>query len=258
MTALRNLITAACLCAAGIAPALAQGTTFTNGTFTAGDLTGWQSFGDVKAVNGRVRTTTASVLYDDDNLGSGNEGFMNESGTGAVDFGDPSTPTLAGIPVANFDLGGGFAYEGSAIRQNFTAFGGSALTVKFDWALSSADTAMPDFGFLAINNDVFKIVDTTSPVRSGNFLGTFVDAANTSWSWYQTSFTYQTTGNGAVSLALGVVDMGDTQYTSQMRFDNVSVSAVPEPQTYALMLAGLGFIGGIIRRRQKKAGAKWV
>jgi hypothetical protein len=35
----------------------------------------------------------------------------------------------------------------------------------------------------------------------------------------------------------------------------VEISAVPEPETYALMLAGLGLIGGIARRRAKKRAA---
>jgi hypothetical protein len=32
--------------------------------------------------------------------------------------------------------------------------------------------------------------------------------------------------------------------------DNVSVAAVPEPETYALMLAGLGALGFVARRRR--------
>jgi opacity protein-like surface antigen len=33
--------------------------------------------------------------------------------------------------------------------------------------------------------------------------------------------------------------------------DNVSVTAVPEPETYALMLAGLGLMGAVARRRRQ-------
>ena len=32
--------------------------------------------------------------------------------------------------------------------------------------------------------------------------------------------------------------------------DNVSVTAVPEPEAFALMLAGLGLLGGVVRRRK--------
>lgn len=36
-------------------------------------------------------------------------------------------------------------------------------------------------------------------------------------------------------------------------FDNVTISAIPEPETYALMLAGLGLLGFAAPRRQRKA-----
>jgi hypothetical protein len=36
---------------------------------------------------------------------------------------------------------------------------------------------------------------------------------------------------------------------------NISVSAVPEPETYAMMLAGLGLLGFVARRRKKTESA---
>jgi hypothetical protein len=32
--------------------------------------------------------------------------------------------------------------------------------------------------------------------------------------------------------------------------DNLQVAAVPEPETYAMLLAGLGLVGAIARRRK--------
>jgi hypothetical protein len=37
-----------------------------------------------------------------------------------------------------------------------------------------------------------------------------------------------------------------------MYLDNVSVSAVPEPETYAMLVAGLGMLGFMGRRRQQR------
>ena len=35
--------------------------------------------------------------------------------------------------------------------------------------------------------------------------------------------------------------------------NGLTVAAVPEPETYAMLVAGLGFIGVVSRRRSKKA-----
>lgn len=50
----------------------------------------------------------------------------------------------------------------------------------------------------------------------------------------------------------GVVLWGDTTTGSSAWIDNatITVTAVPEPETYAMFLAGLGLVGAIARRRQ--------
>ncbi len=54
------------------------------------------------------------------------------------------------------------------------------------------------------------------------------------------SFTFQIEGVGNQSLS------DESWAMDQLR---VSVNAVPEPQTYALMVAGLGLLGAVVRRR---------
>ena len=39
---------------------------------------------------------------------------------------------------------------------------------------------------------------------------------------------------------------------SALLIDNLSVTAVPEPETYAMLLAGLGVMGAVVRRRKAK------
>ena len=43
-----------------------------------------------------------------------------------------------------------------------------------------------------------------------------------------------------------------TTYGPFLQLDNINVAAVPEPETYAMLLAGLGLMGGIARRRKQK------
>ena len=67
------------------------------------------------------------------------------------------------------------------------------------------------------------------------------------------SFTHNFTNSGPVTVGFGVVDINDVAGVSEFRIDNISVSAVPEPETYAMLLAGLGLVGAFTRRRKAQA-----
>lgn len=231
-------------------PAFAAGTTFTNGDFSGGSLANWTTAGDVLVVgNNKVAAlTTASVDYQDDF--PLDAGFNNNSGNAAVDFSLASD--LAGISFASLDTAGGdFTYEGSAIRQDFFATAGDTLTVSFDWTFLSADKTFADFGFVAINDTVVKFVDAFSAPAASKFNDTFGDFDDVTWGWASATYTYTAASTGAVSLVLGVVDIGDYSGTSELRVDNVAVTAVPEPKDWMLMLAGLGLVGMMVGRSRR-------
>jgi hypothetical protein len=46
---------------------------------------------------------------------------------------------------------------------------------------------------------------------------------------------------------------GTDGFDHYFRLDSSQVAAVPEPETYAMMLAGLGLIGFAARRRKQQA-----
>jgi hypothetical protein len=78
----------------------------------------------------------------------------------------------------------------------------------------------------------------------GSSAQSFALASNAPWARY--SITFNPTASGAYTLSFqngGGDNMG-------AMLDNVSVAAVPEPETYALMLAGLGLLGFMARRRK--------
>jgi hypothetical protein len=66
--------------------------------------------------------------------------------------------------------------------------------------------------------------------------------------WHQFSQTFALSA-GEVTLRFKARGASDSVGGS---LDNVSVTAVPEPDSYALMLAGLGLMAAIARRRSKR------
>jgi PEP-CTERM motif len=59
-------------------------------------------------------------------------------------------------------------------------------------------------------------------------------------------------------LALDFVPTGNTNLSylpASIFFDGLTVTAVPEPETYAMLLAGLGLLGFAARRRKLKEAA---
>lgn len=252
MNTARQLLAAATLIATGIAPALANGTTFQNGSFNDGQA-GWSLWGDAQ-----IRTTgskiavlsTATTGFEDDAPLAA--GYNNNSGVSPVNFFE--APDLAGLAPSLLDIGG-FAVEASAISQDFQAVAGDTITVNFDWAFLSTDAQNADYGFIAINDTVVSVVNINSTPKVSSFSGTFGDFNDVAWNWTGASYSYVANNSGAVRLVIGVVDLNDDLATSEFRVDNISVSAVPEPETIAMLLAGLGVIGAVARRRQGQVKA---
>jgi hypothetical protein len=93
----------------------------------------------------------------------------------------------------------------------------------------------------------------------GGFSGYCWDDANTCGpsGWIQSEYTF--TATGSYYLEFGVANWGDEVYDSALAFDfnglNAAnfpnaplITAVPEPETYAMMLAGLALLGSRVRR----------
>jgi hypothetical protein len=81
-------------------------------------------------------------------------------------------------------------------------------------------------------------------VAFGSALGSYSLGQFAGFTSYSLAFTPATTG--AVTLSFAGVGRDNVG----MLLDNVSVTAVPEPQTYALLALGLLAVGVAVRRRQ--------
>ncbi len=120
----------------------------------------------------------------------------------------------------------GSTNQAGILSHSFAATAGTAYTATFDLAgnqRGGSDSLLVNFG-------------TASQ--------TFNLASNAPWNTYSMSFT----ANANTSYDLSFHNAGGDNIGIVL--DNVLVSAVPEPETYAMLLAGLGLMGTIARRRK--------
>jgi len=224
-----------------------------NGDFESG-LAGWATIGDASLVaapapfGSQLWLTTASVLDQDDSPLAA--GALNRSGTAAVDlFSSNALTAFFGLSPTGLDpdpAAGIQAIEGSAARQSFSASAGDVLSFRWNFGTSEqGDLAQGDYGFLVIDGEI-KVLARPS---DATLAGSFGNALQTGYASY--SVTLGTTGTH--TLSFGVVDVGDISVTSTLAIDGVTITAVPEPASWATMLAGLVALSAFGRARSRRS-----
>jgi len=217
------------------APALAV----SNGQFTQG-LNGWDTLGDVSVQSPNTLVLTSALDATDDLGGSFN--FSGAPAQMALNVG--GVEEFAGLSIGalnGVNPGLDEAAEGSVARQMFSVQAGDTLSLS--WQLLTNEQgpdAKSDLGFLVLNGTLFELA--LAPNATG--AGALGFAAGTGWS----TFTHTFTQSGLASLALGVVDRGDFVTTSALAVQNVSITPVPEPRTWALVLGGAAVLLAARRR----------
>lgn len=136
-------------------------------------------------------------------------------------------------------------------QLDYTLNGGSTWTIGF-WnnagLLSPQDTFYPftvDLTSISgANNNPgfgFRIVSIFSPLAFDQ---------NATLQDFTANSAYMRANSNASYTAGGGTTTGDYGTTGTWRFDNVTINAVPEPQSYALIIAGLLVAVVFFRRRQ--------
>jgi len=87
-------------------------------------------------------------------------------------------------------------------------------------------------------------------VLIGALIGTFTDTPATPADWFLIGYSKQVTLLSAGHIWASV---NDTFHNNNTGHFDVNVTAVPEPETYAMLLAGLGLMGAVARRKKQKS-----
>ncbi|HEY9065471.1 MAG TPA: PEP-CTERM sorting domain-containing protein [Burkholderiaceae bacterium] len=192
---------------------------------TTDSLAGWNVQGDVVAQGGTITLTTA---YLD---GAGDQP-SNLSGDSAVDIG--TLEAAAGVAPFALDLSPEeYGTEGSLVGQSFAAAVGQ--TLSFDWSFGTLETLFQDHAFAVINGQVFTLATAGAPGSATQ------------------SFSYTFAQSGTATLAFGVIDTVDYLGVSSLNIGNLQlITPVPEPSTYAMLLAGLSWVGFVTQRRRSR------
>lgn len=126
--------------------------------------------------------------------------------------------------------------------KNSTMSQSISIAQAGSYALSFWYRASPGQGSINANTDT---LGWSFAGASGSVLNNWKLAGTDNWQQFKTVVTV--TGAGSQALSFSALGRSDG-YGGVV--DNVAVSAIPEPETFAMLLAGLGLMGAIARRRK--------
>lgn len=204
----------------------------TNGGFEAGSTAGW-----------------TSTIF----TGSNGTAGVYTNGSNAPVSGLPTTVNAAGGNYVYLTgQGGPGAYE---LRQSFTLTSAATVTIKFDHFANNFagvvynQNGLDPFAGVPVEFALVDLILTSTPnFDNSSPIQTFYsgsDAGGNPNPWTTYSFN--------VALGAGTYDLRFAQADNQSFFtqgvDNASVSFVPEPASWTMLIVGFGLVGAAARRR---------
>ena len=169
--------------------------------------------GDYKLTSSNCRGTPSTCFTSTPTSGLGS---LDQLGAALTNFGGGATVSLSRVDGAAFLLD---TIDFAPLYNNFSGYGSSTLDILFSFTLGNGSTSSQTMTIA--NTPGQRLTKTTIDFSSyGSLL---------SMGW-----TAKAGSSGFV------------------QFDNINVAAVPEPQTWALMMLGFGMLGGVLRQSKRK------
>lgn len=191
----------------------------TNGSFETGNFFGWSL--------SNVGGGTAPVVIKYNQAGNYPVGAFGEAIPNAVSGGNYAA--YFSSDTANPDT----------LSQIVNVVAGQTYNLSFDYYVPQNGYNNPNDATLsfAINgNQVGSVLQAGSP------------SGTTPQTWQSFTTSYTAAATGPVTLAFRFAGLGNT--AADFAVDKVSMTAVPEPATWAMMILGLGVVGTSMRRRR--------
>jgi len=156
------------------------------------------------------------------------------------------------LSLVSLALASGVAAN-AATSESFSALASQSFTKQFTVTPTTTNSLVLTAGALGaqLSSLSFSIAGgptVAAVLTGGNWVATFNDIRNAGYSFSALS-PLAVTVSGLTS---ATVPGGNALVTVSTRNGTI-VSSVPEPETFAMLLAGLGLMGAIAMRRNKSA-----
>ena len=187
-------------------------------------------------------------------------GFFSNASAVVIDF---DSPIPAGVTVNYFDNVAGVLGALPTINIAALQFTPSAIPSSGDALLlnSTSDSSAPQnqgalFSFATAQNFISMVGNDfggTDPEDNEQVFLTVFDVAGVVLGSTSVQGPYAQPNLQPISFAVSGIRYAAFTYTTDLGYysvDNVTATPVPEPETYAMLLAGLGLLGAMKRRKK--------